>query len=102
MMRKLLVVLLPLTPSNCVAANSMTIGTTGGYTIAKFQSDQIDTHETQYQRVELKEHIKFYSPTSFTNYNIVSTLHTLNMATAGKNPITAILSHKNLRIIICE
>ena len=97
MMRKLLVVLLPLTPSNCVAANSMTIGTTGCYTIAKCQSNKIDTHETQHQRVVLKVHITFYSPTSFTNYNIGSTLHTisLNMATTGHNPIAAILFHKN-------
>ena len=51
--------------------------TTGIITIAKLQSVKIDTNETQYQRVQLKEHIKFYSPTSFTNYNISRFIDTI-------------------------
>jgi hypothetical protein len=48
MMHKFLVVLLPMTPSNCVAANT---SITGLFTIAKFQiqSFKVDTNETQYQ-----------------------------------------------------
>ena len=82
MMRKFLVVLLPLTPSNCVAVNTIT---TGLYTIAKFQSVKNDTNETQYQIEVLKVHIKFYSPTSFTNYNIAFMFSNmiLNMSRAG-------------------
>jgi hypothetical protein len=82
MMRKFLVVLLPLTPSNCVAVNTRT---TGLYTIAKFQSVKNDTNETQYQIEVLKVHIKFYSPTSFTNYNIAVMFSNmkLNMCRAG-------------------
>ena len=75
MMRKFLVVLLPLTPSNCVAVNTRT---TGLYTIAKFQSVKNDTNETQYQIEVLKVHIKFYSPTSFTNYRSASTSRHIN------------------------
>jgi hypothetical protein len=54
-------VLLPLTPSDLVAANTII---TGVYTIAKLQSVKIDTkNETQNQTVVLKVHIKFFSPT---------------------------------------
>jgi hypothetical protein len=54
MMRKFLVELLPLTPSNCVADVTCI---TGVFTIAKFQSVKIVTNETQYQRVVLKVQI---------------------------------------------
>jgi hypothetical protein len=61
MMCKFLVVLLPLTPSDCVAANTII---TGVFTIAKLQSVKIVTkNETQYETVVLKVHIKVYSPT---------------------------------------
>ena len=36
----------------------------------------------------------FYSPTTFTNYNIVSAWHLNQIFSAGIIPITAILSHK--------
>jgi hypothetical protein len=49
MMRKFLVELLPLTPSNCVADPTYI---TGVFTIAK-----LHTNETQYQRVVLKVQI---------------------------------------------
>ena len=93
MMCKFLVVLLPLTPSDCVACNTCI---TGPFTIAKFQSFKIDTkNETQYQTVVLKVHIKVYSPTVFTNIHNVSNaprpgqnIH--NMSSAGTDSITDI------------